>query len=469
MIVLLSTALAGGYFYSDSGIVATGRGGAFVAGADTQFAQYYNPAGLIRIENPTLNVGLGLVQQNTSFERVRDDGSTLPEVENQASPFLVPQLGFAGPIIRDKLHFAFGMVSPYAPSADYDPAGAQRYSVIDTEIYQFSWGPSFAYRPHPVVTFGVGLQAKALVLEQSLNITAAGNDEITGDINVRARAVDSFAPNVNLGMLIEPHKAVSIGLAAQPPTNFQARGDATLDLTVGNLGNALQGDVDRFQDGNCTPDQVDPVCANEDGIDLSIRLPWVLRGGVAVRPVPELEVELAVVWQNWATLDAIRLTDVDPALPDTFVGPTEIDSEFELPAGLRNTTSIRLGAEWRANQLLELRMGGFYENGALSDERLTVALMDPWKVQVGGGASIHPANGRLRFDASVATLFFPAKEIRTSEIQQVFVPVLPGVGAAQTIGNGNYRSSGWIAAFQASVLFGKLPAYPPTTPEGDEP
>ena len=455
ILTLLSTALAGGYFYSDSGIVATGRGGAWVAGADTQFAQYYNPAGLIRVKNPTLNVGLSLVQQRTSFTRVDDSGETLPTVENQAAPFKVPQLGFASPLIADKLAFAFGIVSPYAPSADYDPDGAQRYTIVDSSIYQWSLGPSFAWRPHEMFTVGVGLQAKSLMLRQSLNISASGVDVAGGDINVTADVVDAFAPNVNVGVLFEPHEAVSIGLALQPATRFHAKGKAVLDLTAGSLGTAVEGDVDRFQDGRCDDTQTDPVCANPDGIGLEIQLPLVLRAGVAVRPIPNLEIEAAAVYQRWSSLQSILLTDVDPELV-VFGNPAELDSEFALPAGLRDTTSLRLGGEWRVSDLLELRAGGFWENGAYRDQQLTVAVYDTSKVQVGGGASIHPADGRLRFDVSAARLFFPSKDITDSEVTLVNADVLGTGFDAATVGNGSYASKGWVAAAQVSVLFGSL-------------
>ncbi|MCA9569570.1 MAG: outer membrane protein transport protein, partial [Myxococcales bacterium] len=386
------------------------------------------------------------------------DGVTLPAVTNQAPPYTVPQLGFASPLAEGKLGklaFAFGMVSPYAPSADYDPTGPQRYTVVDTAIYQFSWGPSIAYQPHPMVTFGLGLQAKALILEQSLVVAANGEDNPAGDIGVRANVTDAFTPNINLGLLVEPHEAVSFGLAVQPATTFRAKGSAVLDLTTGGMGAAVEGDVDRFQDGRCEPDQVDPVCANQDGIGLEIKLPLVVRAGVAVRFVEDLEIELAAVWQNWATLTDILLTDVDPELI-VFGSPAELESEFALPAGLRNTTSIRLGGEWRASDLLELRAGGFWENGAFPAQRMTVALYDPSKVQIGGGASLYPMKGRFRFDVSAAKLFFPKLTVTDSEIQLVNVDVLGFNRPPETIGNGTYSSKGWVAAAQLSILFGSL-------------
>jgi long-subunit fatty acid transport protein len=447
-------AYAGGYFYSDSGIVASGRGGAWVAGADTQFAQYYNPAGLIHVEDHTFNIGFSSVQQHITFTRFDEDGMALDPAVNQAAPFVVPQLGFAGPILPGKLHYAVGFVSPFAPSSDYDPAGEQRYSVIDTSIYQFSIGPSLAYRPVKWVTFGVGLQAKVLILGQRIAVSASGNTNPDGDILVDAQASDPFTPNVNFGVNIDPVEQFTFAVAVQPPTQFRATGTGTLDLSNGSLQAFTDKPV--YQDGNCTivDDPTDP-CSSEDGIALDIGLPLVLRFGAAVRPVPEVEIEAAVVWQQWRSLESITLRDIDPTIL-VFGEPAELPPEFDLPAGLANTTSFRLGTEWRVNDEIELRAGGFYENGSVSRTGMSVALIDPWKVQLGTGFSLWPGgalDGRLRIDGSVAGIFFPRREIRDSTVDQVFVDVLGNGQDPAIVGNGDYTSQGWLVGLQASWLF----------------
>ncbi|MCB9674123.1 MAG: outer membrane protein transport protein [Alphaproteobacteria bacterium] len=454
MIALVSAALAGGYFYSDSGIVAAGRGGAFIAGADTQFAQYYNPAGLVRIEHPTVNVGFSSVQQHISFARLDEEAGLLEPVKNQAAPFVVPQLGFATPLVKGKLALAVGMVSPFAPSSDYDALGEQRYSIIRTSIYQFSYGPSLAYRPIKYVTFGLSLQAKVLILEETLAVSASGALDPGGDLLVTARASDPFTPNINLGVLIDPIEQVTIGLAVQPATRFDAKGTASLDLSNSNLGAVVDKPV--YQDGGCTLNPSDPEdpCSSEDGIGLEIQLPLVVRAGVAVRPTPELEIEAAVVYQNWKKLEDITLTGIDP---DIYVfgspEPTEIPDEFQLPAGLRDTVSVRLGGEWRVNDEIELRAGGFWENGSVKPQGMSVALVDPWKVQLGTGFSLWPLDGRLRLDGALAGIFFPGFEIRDSEVRQVYVDVLNRGGEGAIVGNGDLKAQGWLVGLQASWIF----------------
>jgi len=432
-LLLATTASAGGYFYSDSGIVATGRGGAFVASADTQFAQYYNPAGLIRIERPTLNLGASLVQQNVGFRRLRPDadpaepGAFYPEVENRAAPFAVPQGGFVTPL-GDDFALAVGFYSPFAPSSLYDEEGPQRYSIKDTLIFQFSVGPSLAWRPVEALTIGVGLQWNYLQVGEEIDVTVNGRDDPIGDVAVEANVVDRFTPSANLGLLVDPVPEVSIGASVQPATAYRGRGRGRLDFT----GNGLEAALG------------DPVFTDED-VSLAIRLPWVIRGGVAVRPLESLEIEAAVVWQDWSALGDLVVDDIG-----INVLGTPVSERLELPSDFDDTVSWRLGAEWQAHRNVALRAGGFYEDGAVAPQDLSVALVDTAKFQIGAGASVLLAD-RVTIDVAAAYLAFASAEIRDSTVTQIgaFDSVEPLV-----VGNGDIRSSGWILGLQTQLALG---------------
>ncbi|MEZ4239681.1 MAG: outer membrane protein transport protein [Myxococcota bacterium] len=441
-------AFAGGYFYSDSGIVATGRGGAWIAGADTQFAQYYNPAGLIRVRAPTLNVGWSGVQQNVRFRRLDPDpaegGPAFDrEVHNHAAPFDVPELGFATPVLRDRLAVAFGFYSPFAPSSEYPEEGPQRYTIKDTEIYQFSIGPSAALKVHDTLTVGLGLQWQYLQIGETVDVTASGIDDPAGDIAVEARAADRFTPNANLGLLFEPRllggQPLSFGLALQPPTTFHARGSAALDFEGSGLAVVL--DQTRYED---------------DDVALNIGLPWVVRAGVAVRPVPKLEIEGAVVWQDWSALEDIVVEDIDIEVQSAFIPEDQrrVDDRLSLPAGLHDTVSLRLGAELDVHEQVAVRAGGFWENAALGEDEVSVALVDTSKVQIGAGATVWPIAERLRFDVAFAWLFFRSLEIRDSTVKQIDAGVLDTT-VPLVVGNGDLSSSGWVVGVAGSVQFGR--------------
>lgn len=432
-----TAAHAGGYYFSDSGIVATGRGGAFVAGAYGQFAQHHNPAGLIHTERPTLNVGWSGVQQAVAFRRLGPDGETfLPEVENRATPFDVPELGVVTPV-GPRLALALGFYSSFAPSSDYAPEGPQRYSIKKTGIYEFSVGPSAAFRVHPMLTVGLGLQWHYFDVSQALDVTFSGQDDPTGDIAVAVHTVDAFTPNWNAGLQFTPHDAVTVGLAVQPGTTFGAGGDLSLDFA----GNALEpflGTV-KYEDRD---------------VRLDISIPWVVRGGVAVRPAPGIEVELAAVWQDWSSLGDVVVSDIDVELDAALLpdDQKQVAERLVIPTTLADVWSVRLGGEWRAHPHLALRAGGFRENGAVADADLNVALVDTPKWQLGGGASGFFWDERLRLDAAFAWLFLQPKQIRDSGVDQV-----GAFDDLQTVvvGNGDYRSHGWVLGVAGSIAFGQ--------------
>ena len=471
-LLLPSLAQASGYYYSDSGIVATGRGGAWVAGADTQFAQYHNPAGLIRIDQATFNIGWSGVTQNAQWRQqglcadqllpgdiasCANGNATFfyPEAENGAPPFNVPQLGFVAPV-ADNLVLAIGFISPYAPSSEWDADGPQRYTIIDSSIYKFGIGPSAAWQPIKQVTFGAGFQWSYLSLGRSLNLTMNGLDDPGGDIFVNVSAKDSFTPSWNVGLLIEPTEDISFGFAATPPTAYDAKGEIEVDFA----GNALESEFE-------------PLRYSGDA-RLAIDLPLILRAGVAIRPISRLEVEFAWVWQQWSSLDEIRITDVDMTVGFTdssflndFIPEEDrrITGPFNLPAGLKDGGSYRFGAEYRFNDAFEGRAGTFYEPSAVPEELVTVSLVDAPKWQVGGGGSVWIPNTSIRFDMAFAWIFLQDLQIRNSEVRQVTAGVfdcgdddnITGAACSKNaaiIGNGDVSSSGWIVGLQAQYAFG---------------
>lgn len=443
LLLLSSLAQAGGYYFSDSGIVASGRAGAWVAGADTQFAQYYNPAGLIRVDAPEISMGLSGVRQGVHFDRIDDAGNALDPVSNRAPAFAVPQLGFAAPL-GDDAAVAFGFTSPFAPTFDYDPDGAQRYSLIDSTIWLFSVGPSGAYKPTEWLTIGAGIGLQMLRVDQRLKITTSGprsdgTDRENGDVLVDARTWDYAKPFWNVGVLIDPDPRVSIGLSLTPPTRFRARGPATLDFT----GHSLEGSLDQ-------------AVWEDERVTLNVNLPVVLRAGVAVRPRKNIEIELAAVYEQWSSLSDIMVEDIDITVRSSSLGiDREVPPTLSLPAGFNDNVSLRLGGEWRASQAVELRSGVMWERGSLPPERVSVSLVDPWKLQFSGGASLWLVEGRLRLDGMASYLHMPTLTISDSQATHVGVPVLSDSVNVGVVGNGTLRSHGWTTGLRAAWILTK--------------
>lgn len=466
-LLLPSTASAGGYFFSDSGIVSLSRGGAWIAGADNQFAQRYNPAGLIKVERPTVNLGWAGVNQSVKYD-ARDedndptescddaDGDPIEcaQVVNEAVPFSVPQIGFAAPfsVGSQDFGFAIGMHSPYAPSYSYAEEGAQRYGVKESSIYQFAFGPSLAWRPHSMVTIGAGFNMQVFWVEQTLDITTFGRADPSNDVGIHLKASDTVTPGFDVGVLIEPVEQLSIGLSMTPGSAYNATGSVGIDFE----GNALE--LGAYEDGACEVasdhEEGAPGCQSEDGITLAIQLPLVLRAGVAVRPAEGLEVEVAFVYQQWSTMTDLIVDDVDVSIINPISSELEqVDAQFIIPQSLHDTWSIRLGGQYRITDLIEVRAGGFYEPSAVDPNNVTVSLVDGDKIQLGGGGSFYINDEALRIDLAGAGILMSDIDITESEVRLTNANVLND--DTVVVGNGTYKTGGWMVGIQASYAFGE--------------
>lgn len=425
LLASLSTAEAGGYFFSDSGVIATGRGGAWIAGANHAMAQRYNPAGLIRVKHFEISGGLSGVRQDVTFTRTGTDGSPLEPTNNGGLAYPVPELGLAGPL-GPRFAWAFGFTSPFAPTNDFPADGSQRYTVIDTSMWKFSVGPSLAWRASDWLTLGATVSADVLRVEQHLKVTTLGLDDPSNDVDVQAKVADWFTPGFVFGALIEPHKQVSIGFSATAQQRHGAKGTGAIDLSESTFA--------AFVD----PDQY------SDDITLNQVLPWELRTGIAVRPIPKLEIEAAYVWQDWSKVTEILIEDIDVEI-NSLLGPQKVPEQIALPAGLRDTHSFRLGAEWDAHEMLALRVGGFYETGSSTPQKLSAALVDPWKVQAGGGATVRLFDQRLQLDVAAAGVFLPTVDVDDSQVTLINVLCEDPSDCDQAVvGNGRYQSSGLL-------------------------
>lgn len=452
------TAEGAGYYFSDSGIVSTGRGGAWIAGADSQFAQLHNPAGLIHVDAPTMNVGMSFVQQRTTFRPLlsADPDEFSDIIENDAPPFTVPQLGFATPIAKN-FAFAFGFVSPYAPDAKYPADGAQRYAIIDNTIYEFGFGPALAWRPIPQLTVGVNLQWQYLQVGQQLTATLSGDTDPKGDLNVDLMTVDLFSPYANVGILFDPVPALTIGMMVQPPSLFKAKGSIAIDFT----GNAFEDLIEAPDCGAEDPEDC-PKRFEDPDVNLDIRLPLVIKTGVAVRPIPKLEIETAFVYQAWKTVTDLSVTNIDVALNVQVIGEQSVDETISLPSIFQDAYSIRLGGELDVTDTVAVRMGGFYESSAVASSLASIAQMDSSKYQIGTGASFVLLDKRLTIDTAAAWINFNNLQVRDSQVAQINGEVadpdlpLPGLSNdSMIVGNGDLTSYGWILGTQLSWAFRK--------------
>lgn len=437
LIALLTApaAQASGYYTSDVGVRAFSRGGAYVAGADDLLALWYNPAALTRVDGGQVTVNVAGVGQDVTFDR-QDypgegvDGADLitEPVENQAPYFVIPHLGIAWDFGLPDTTVALGFYPPYAPDFAYPSDGAQRYSLVDTVVIQTFTGISAAHELADWVSLGAGVSWNYLYTEQQLAVslwTQTDSEHPDYDVAFSMDAKDSFAVGWNAGFLVEPpSEQWAVGGMVQAPTRFSATGTLSADF---------EDNVYYYDFGF-----IEQPRSSDDAITLDISMPLILKGGALVRPLEDLEIEAAVVWEGWGAIQEIVVSDVDMVVEmnNDLFEDVEITDDVVLPAGYQSTLSVRLGGHYGLGERFTLRAGGMYEGAAVPDRTLSVSLVDGDKFGYGLGGT-WSAGPRLDVDAGLFQSFLPQRTITGSDVRQIVVDPLTGeIIEGRVVGDG---------------------------------
>ncbi len=465
---------AAGYYTSDVGVRAFSRGGAYVAGPSDLLALWYNPAALTRLGDGQLTVDVAGVMQSVYFDRQDYPGEGPLDAQNQptdlvndpisnsAPPYLIPHLGASWSFGLPNTVFAIGFYPPYAPDLSYPKDGPQRYSLVDTLIIQTFTGASVAHHFADWVSVGAGVSWNYLKVEQELavsvpqnNTDPTANEDAKYDVRFGMAGKDSAALGWNAGLLVEPpsHRW-AVGAMFQAPVRFQARGTMNAD----------------FRDNYFRTDEYFGIIAADTAADpdvgFDVSMPPIVKLGALVRPRSNIEIELATVWEGWSVIQEIELTDVNMTVPLDKSNPIvefgglediSITDNIVLPAGYRDTWSVRLGGEWRIHNKATLRMGGQWEQGAIPDANRGVSLLDGNKWGYGLGGTFQ-ANSRIGLDFGWFQSIVPETTITDSNLKSIVIDWQTGaIVEGRTIGNGTLRGSAMMFGAGLVWSFGRHP------------
>ena len=486
---------AGGFEFPDLGTVPIGRGGAFVARADSLDAWHYNPAGLAKTSGPALLVSGNAVHVDNRFTRrgsgdlVRPPGNETVDV---ADPTVDPNTGQPWPTARNGKRFgpapmvvfswggvgakrgikglalSLGMSSASGFGGNqWSAQGSQRYVIGSGSFLFLSYGGGIAWRPNRYFAIGANFLAGFFSGDFTVKTRqgAVGdkqNEEFASDNTVRVRVRDSFVPSGNLGVLSHPIDALELGLSVRLPLRTRAHG--SLAYTPG-------------------PEGTDAKLASRSRVDIAQSFPTVVRAGIrAIHPA--FDVELDFVFENWRSMQKI---DVGFRNPDRDVNPSELlaaspydDPSLlyldvfgngtvysplvatDVPLQFRDTYSIRLGSDveiWPGH--LTVRAGGFWQSSAYPSDHRTMSVRFPFTQQLGLGTGLTwHAVPQLDVTAGYLHIFQPEVVVRNGLVQaNAFREPGDSDNLGNVVNNGRYQTSIDLfgLALQARFFAGRKP------------
>jgi long-chain fatty acid transport protein len=415
-------ARASGLFSSQRGVRPTGRAGAFVAGADDLGAIAYNPAGIGEAGSQLL-VDASIFQFSTSFSRVAPLQTVDPNTGEVVSTFeqrfvtvkneapLLPLPTLAGSYrVNERLTLAAGLYAPYSSLFKYPEqaggrAAPQRYSLLTLDGTLLSIAGLYAaYRPAPWVELGAGLTALVGALQTTTYTNNCVPDRFlcapeSPDYDAKARVrANIVSPSGTIGAIFLPHPKVRLGVSAYLPYWVSAPGELKSQLPSASV----------FQNASIAGDK----------ITVGMRLPWIARAGVEVRPNESLRVEASFGFEAWSMHDRIQIDSKDVVIRDIALFPPEYRvTDLSLPRKFRDAFSVALGGE-QAIKLgtlgLDVRAGVMFERSAVPPAYLSVFSADYDKLFFSGGAGLH-VTPRLRVDLSVSFALPATIDVATDE------------------------------------------------------
>ncbi len=323
LLFALSTDLqAAGFYLPNQDALATAKGNAFVATADSAAAVHYNPAGLTQLDAPQLILGVYSIQLGNE---ARIDGE-LYEAETEWQ--LVPHLYYGHPI-DDRVTLGIGLNSSFGLGTDW----GQRtpFRTIGTEAYLRHPSALFAvgYKVDDRLSLGAALSLNYvdLTLEQGLGISPMDYLRFEGD---------------------------GVSLSATVSLRWQPRTEHAFGLVVSSgTSPSLEGTIESNQLAN-------------GAADLDFRTPARVAAGYSYRPAARWNIEANIEWLDWDSLNTLELKS--PVLAPGGVSP--------LVFNWRSSFIYELGCTYAADNGYIFAVGYDYNENAQPDATFSPLVAD---------------------------------------------------------------------------------------------
>lgn len=362
LFALVPPALAAQDFaFHEVGTRAASLGGAFTAKADDVTAIYYNPAGLAFLKGLRLKTNL-VVSRRTIDAGAPGTGQTFASVPGEylQNIFLSWQ-----PARR--IGLGLGYFSPYNFRTEWlDPWWPGRQIALSSRIKSNDLRLAVAVEPVRGLSLGVALDYALMGVDWNHIILfepANYQDRLSQLPEVRSRhSLSGYGLGFTAGALWKPFPALQIG------ARFQAQN--SIDLRGSNAFAYAQ-----YASWEIVPDPyiesrqliwvLDLFYVNQF-VTGRLNLPREIACGLAWTPVRPLSLYVDLQWNAWSRFGAWEFTsenadgDINPDFTDVYREFWGIEPDYGIqgtPLELKDTRSVKAGAEWRLGRWFAVRAG----------------------------------------------------------------------------------------------------------------
>lgn len=419
----------------DAGVEQVGRGGAWVALANTPLAAYMNPAAM-SFQPHGVHLGAHLMFQGSCFSRLDEDGEPvspgngLPGPGAEGGPdaatcadaiFPNPQLA-ASFRLTDRFALGIAVVGPHAvgafewpESVEYQRNGEtttqpapNRYLLVSQNALLVYPTISASYAVLPELSFGAGFiwgiaSADFTTFTESLS-PSNEDDFALRDVRTNLQTEDLFVP----GFILSAAWRASplLDLAAWYRWSDSIRGTTRIELN--SLYWAANGTVDEepcpASDAECKHTVAEEAGTLRLPIPMELKLgfrfhlplekieerpSWSEQEGYVRDPLSQdlFDVELDLTWANNSAVEAIEIRN-KPGI-EAKGTPGFVPENGDIPHEWKDVLGVRLGSDVTVvPNLLALRAGTFFESKGQRDALLNLDFHMGWKAGIAGGGTV---------------------------------------------------------------------------------
>jgi long-chain fatty acid transport protein len=365
-------AVAGGFAIGVQSGSATGNavsGGAAVA--EDASVVWSNPAGMMQLRHSRqVTVATHIFRPSFKFQNQGSTGAFAGagtgEGGNAGDWAYVPN-SFGTMEINPRLRLGVAINVPFGLTTHYEQGWRGQLTALKSKIQTVNLNPAIAYRLTDMVSVGAGVSAQMLKADLS-SFSGVG---ALGNVDLKA---DDVGFGFNFGIMVETNPGASarnsypntrFGASYRSKIKYDLEGDATF---TGPAGAPFSGSI---------------------AADLTV--PDMASFSVFHALNPQWELMADATWTGWDNLQQLVVTRTS-----TSAGGAAGSTLTTLPFRWKDTWRIGVGANYRVNDRLKIRMGVAFDETPTQDATRTPRLPDQDRRWVAAGVQYRiPGAGTL--------------------------------------------------------------------------
>jgi long-chain fatty acid transport protein len=324
---------------------------------------FYNPGGAAFVNDKwSFSGGVSFLMARTTFQPSNVMGQA--NLEHQIN---TPLYFYAAFKPTANLSVGLAINTPYGNGLSWGEEWQGRYLIQDLSFKAFTFQPTISYKFKNIVGIGLGLVYAYGSVDMNKAIPLQGVDG-DGTLNVNG-STGNFG--FNAGIMVHPDKGWSLGLSYRSKIEMSVAG-ANATFTV--------------------PQSLSTNFPASNKVDVMLPLPANLDFGASYEFGKDNQwmIGLNLCYVFWSTYDSLVFD---------FETKTPAVNRTASPALYIDQMIVRLGAQYKINDLITARIGGYYDPSPVSSSYLNPQTPSTNQIGMTCGISVYPTKG-LSIDAA---------------------------------------------------------------------